>query len=158
MKTIKINPNSVCWTSSCAILLLHIQNAAYRICPPFYYERRVSHNDRLLSILSETKEEKERSISLIVKELFIYRSFAQQNLQTVIEWNKTATAAETLFLSISAIDADLLNQIAEPLLRFASYPETTDYVSIYNALLISRELQLFELFKHISIQVNYLKD
>ncbi|HET8963623.1 MAG TPA: hypothetical protein VFM99_06990 [Chitinophagales bacterium] len=54
MKTINSKPQSdICWTSTCAILLLHIQNAAQLICPAFYYERRVSHNERLLSILSE---------------------------------------------------------------------------------------------------------
>jgi hypothetical protein len=156
MKTINENQNTICWSSACAILLLHIQNAAHRISPPFYYERRVSHNERLLSILSETIDEKEKCIAAIKKELFIYQYFSKQNPQSVVDWNKTAIAGEEACLMTSETTA--LNTIAEPLIRFVDHPEIAEYVLIHNHLITNNELQLFELFKHIAIQVNYLKD
>jgi hypothetical protein len=156
MKTINKNQNTICWSSTCAILLLNIQNAAHRICPPFYYERRVSHNDRLLSVLSETTGEKEKCIAMIKKELFIYRFFSKENPQNVIDWNKTATAGEEAYIATS--ETTVPDTIAEPLLRFISHPETAGYVLIHNSLITTNELQLFELFKHIAIQINYLKD
>jgi hypothetical protein len=144
-----------CWTSNCAILLLHIQNAAYLICPAFYYERRISHNERLLSILSETVNEKVVSLASIKKELFIYSFFAKQNPQTVTDWNKTASEGEKAFTSADLVSIKL---IIEPLIKFIAYPQTTEYIFIHNTLITNKEFQLFELFKHIAIQVNYLKD
>lgn len=95
METLKSKPQSeICWASTCAILLLHIHNASRRTCPPFYYERRVSHNERLLAILSTMSNEKENSLLSINKELFIYNHFVKQNPQTVIDWNKTAIEGE----------------------------------------------------------------
>jgi hypothetical protein len=158
MKTIDKNQNAICWTSICAILLLHIQNASYRICPPFYYERRLSHNDRLLTILSETKNERSNSLSIIKEELFIYRYFAKQNPQTVTDWNKTALEGKASYQSATAMEIDLLDSITEPLLRFINTAGTSEYVHIHNTLITTKELQLFELFRHIAIQVNYLKD
>jgi hypothetical protein len=145
----------ICWTSTCAILLLHIQNASHRICPAFYYERRLSHNGRLLSVLSETENEKEKSLLLIRKELFIYNYFAKQNPQTVIDWNKTAVEGEQVF---SEISSDILQEIIEPLFRFITTPQTPDYVHIHNTLITHNGWRLFELFTHIAAQVNYLKD
>jgi hypothetical protein len=158
MKTINENKNAICWTSACAILLLHIQNASYRICPPFYYERRLSHNDRLLAILSETENERDNSLSIIKEELFIYRYFAKHNPQTVTDWNKTAIEGKASYQSATAIEIGLLDALAEPLLQFINTTETSEYVHIHNTLLTTKELQLFELFRHIAIQVNYLKD
>jgi hypothetical protein len=155
MKALKSSQSEICWTSTCAILLLHIQNASHRICPAFYYERRVSHNDRLLSILSLRKNEKEENLFLVRKELFIYNHFAKQNPQTVIDWNKTALEGERLF---NEVDSRLLFDITEYLFRFIEQPQTQEYVFIHNMLVNKKELRLLELFKHIAIQVNYLKD
>lgn len=156
MKTAKSkSQDDICWTSTCAILLLHIQNAAQRICPPFYYERRVSHNERLLSILSETEFEKTKSLILIEKELFMYNYFAHQNPQTVIDWNKTAVEGKHTFI---LADKKSIQEIVEPLFRFASNPETRDYVHVHNTLISNNEFHLLELFKQIAIQVNYFKD
>ena len=156
MKTLKSKPQSDhCWTSTCAIVLLHIQNASHRICPAFYYERRVSHNARLLKILSENEHEREKSLFLVTKELFIYNHFAKQNPQTVIDWNKTALEGEQNFNEISST---VIQLIVEPLFTFITAPQTSEYVFVHNMLIEYKEFQLLELFKHIAIQVNYLKD
>lgn len=156
MKTLKSkSQTNICWTSTCAILLLHIQNASHRICPAFYYERRLSHNERLLSILTETENEKEKSLLLIRKELFIYNHFAKQNPQTVVDWNRTTIEGEQAFTKVSP---DILPEIAETLCSFITTPNTPDYVLIHNTLITHNELYLFELFTHIAAQVNYLKD
>jgi hypothetical protein len=156
MKAIKSKSQSdICWTSMCAILLLHIQNASHRICPAFYYERRVSHNARLLTILTEKEHEREKSLFLVTKELFMYNHFAKQNPQTVIDWNKTALEGEQNFNEISST---AIQNIAEPLFTFITIPGTPEYVFIHNFLVANKEYRLLELFKHIAIQVNYLKD
>lgn len=156
MKALKSKTQAdFCWTSTCAILLLHIQNASHRICPAFYYDRRLSHNERLLSILTETENEKEKSLLLIRKELFIYNHFAKQNPQTVVDWNRTAIEGEQAFTKVSS---DILQKLTETLCRFITTPNTPDYVIIHNTLITHNELHLFELFTHIAAQVNYLKD
>lgn len=156
MKTANSTPQTdVCWASTCAILLLHIQNGSQRICPAFYYERRASHNERLLSILSETECEKTKSLLLIEKELFMYNYFAHQNPQTVIDWNKTALEGKQAFILAGK---RAIQEIVESLFQFVTTPTTTEYVHIHNTLITHNEFHLLELFKHIAIQVNYLKD
>ena len=156
MKTLKPKSQTdICWTSTCAILLLHIQNASHRICPAFYYERRLSHNERLLSILTQTENEKEKSLLLVRKELFIYNHFVKQNPQAVIDWNKTAIEGEQQY---SQTHAWAIKEILEPLFRFVATVENPEYVYIHNTLIHHNELHLLLLFKHIAIQLNYLKD
>ena len=156
MKTLKLKHQSdICWMSTCTILLLHIHNASRRTCPAFYYERRVSINERLLSILSAIVNEKEESVLLIKKELFIYNHFVKQNPKTVIDWNKVAIEGEQQYIQSHT---GVINEITDPLFRFITTVETPEYVFIHNTLIHHDELDLLLLFKHIAIQLNYLKD
>jgi hypothetical protein len=85
----------------------------------------------------------------------MYNYFAHQNPQTVIDWNKTAVEGKQAFI---LADKRAIQEIVESLFRFVSNPETLDYVHIHNTLITYNEFHLLELFKHIAIQVNYLKD
>jgi hypothetical protein len=92
---------------------------------------------------------------LIEKELFIFNHFAQKNPQTVMDWNKTAVEGEQAF---NKADKRIIEKIVETLFRFISAPQTSDYVEVHNTFVTHNEFHLLELFKHIAIQVNYLKD
>ena len=160
-----IEQKSLYWAKACINVLAHIQKAARYLNPAFYFERKVPHYNTLFNSLSQSIESEKQSISIIEKELCIYKSFAKLKPDSISEWGKALEQGENEFYMLVKEREEThtchltgLQFIAKKLLLFVTTPDVQLFVEIHNELLKPFDGELLQLFHKITIQVNLLKN
>jgi hypothetical protein len=153
------------WANACVKVLKHLQKAARYLNPAFYLERKVPHYNTLLNTLECSVQSQQESISIIEKELCIYRSFAKQNPQSISQWGKALQEGEKQFYMLLKEREEThtchltgLRFIAKKLLLFVATPDIQLFVEIHNELLNPVDGELLQLFHKITVQVKFLKN